>query len=300
MTSRIVSSLVLIAGIVGGFTLGLSHGQTGESSVTILAATPLGDGFTYQGRLLDAGVAPLSAQYDLRFTLFDESTGGNQVAGPVSVENVVVTNGLFTVPIDFGPGVFNGDNRFMAIAIRPGASGGTFTPLTTRQQITPTPYALYAKVAGAAESITQPCPRRKYYLTTLTPNGANADTVCVAGYHFASFAEIMDPSNLEYASDLVTSGQAHSLPDSGKGPPFSSLGFIRVGVTGANNNIPGNANCFALGIPWNTSSAAVNGTAIALKPTWTDSPINISPWDATVRTCDNVGAPVVRVWCVQD
>lgn len=116
----------------------------------------------------------------------------------------------------------------------------------------------------------------------------------------ASFAEIMDPSNLEYDMDLVASHVAHSLPDSGFGPPFSSLAFIRIGVTGTNNAVAGNANCISGGVPWSTSSAAVNGTAIGLSPTWTDAPTKVSPWDAIVRPCANTTAPVAHVWCVQD
>jgi hypothetical protein len=114
----------------------------------------------------------------------------------------------------------------------------------------------------------------------------------------------MDPSNLDYAQNGVDvpAGTAHILPDSGKGPPFSSLAFIRVGVTGTANNVPGNANCITNGVPWSTSNSNFFGTVIALKPTWTDAPSNVSPWDATVRRCDNPSspAPQVHVWCVQD
>jgi hypothetical protein len=37
-----------------------------------------------------------SGVYDLRFALFDAATGNGTVAVPVDIENVVVTNGLFT------------------------------------------------------------------------------------------------------------------------------------------------------------------------------------------------------------
>ena len=261
------------------------------------AATALGTGFTYQGRLL-VSMAPPNTPHDFQFTLFDSAAGGVLVAGPVTNANIAVSNGLFTTQIDFGPSAYNGDKRFLQIAVRPGGTGA-FTTLSGRQEITPTPYAVYALSVGNVSGKVV-CARRKFYLTSSVPNGAAADTACTAGYHFASFAEIMDPSGLEYAMDLVTNGVAHSLPDSGKGPPFSVLGFVRTGVTGANNAVAGNANCISGGVPWNTSSAAINGTALALKPTWEDTPSNISPWDAIVRSCDNIGAPQTHVWCVQD
>jgi hypothetical protein len=261
------------------------------------AATALGTAFTYQGRLL-VSLAPPNTPHDFQFALFDSAAGGVQVAGPVTNANVAVSNGVFTTKIDFGEAAYNGDKRFLQIAVRP-AGSGAFTTLSGRQEITPAPYAIYALNVGNVSG-TVTCAKRKYYLTTSVPTGATADTACTAGYHFASFAEIMDPSNLEYAMDLVTNGIAHSLPDSGKGPPFSSLGFVRIGVTGANNMVAGNANCISGGVPWSSSSASIFGTAIALKPTWQDSPSNISPWDAIVRSCDNVGAPQTHAWCVQD
>jgi hypothetical protein len=300
MKSRIILLALMIVVLFSGWVLASSNGrQTGPAATAV--ATPLGNGFTYQGRLTDNGGLP-TGTYDMQFTLFDQAANGSQVAGPLTIGDVPVSGGLFTVQLDFGGGVFNGDNRFLAIGIRPGSSAGAFTPLSTRQQITAAPYALYALNAATATAVLTAPPRRKYYMTSSTPNGASADTSCIAGYHFASFAEIMDPSNLDYAINGVDvpAGTAHSLPDSGQGPPFSSLAFIRVGVTGSNNAVPGNANCVSSGVPWSTSSPSVNGTAIALKPTWNDSPTNISPWDATVRPCDNTVAPVAHVWCAQD
>jgi hypothetical protein len=151
-----------------------------------------------------------------------------------------------------------------------------------------------------AGTLTATIPRRKYYMTSATPAGNAVINACVAGYHMASLAEIFNTSVLEYDMDLVASGDAHSVPDSGSGPPFSTLAFIRVGVAGANNAIPGNANCVSGGNVWSTNSAAVNGTAVALNPVWNSSSTNISPWDATVRPCSNTTAPVAHVWCVQN
>src|SRR5581483_6190831 len=69
---------------------------------TLLAQTPAGTAFSYQGRLTDAG-APATGVYDLQFTLWDAATGGTAVAGPLTIEDVSVTSGLFIVSLDFGP-----------------------------------------------------------------------------------------------------------------------------------------------------------------------------------------------------
>ena len=55
---------------------------------------------------------------------------------------------MFTVTLDFG-GVFTGADRWLEIAVRTNG-GGAFAPLTPRQAVTPTPYALYSATAGTA------------------------------------------------------------------------------------------------------------------------------------------------------
>ncbi len=107
----------------------------------------LGDSFTYQGRLTDGG-GPANGSYDLRFILYDAESGGAQVGTTVTKEEVGVTGGLFTVGLDFGIGAFDGSARWMEIAVRLGASTGTYTVLSPRQAIGSTPYALYAKASG--------------------------------------------------------------------------------------------------------------------------------------------------------
>src|SRR5438876_3433062 len=106
-------------------------------------SAPLGTAFTYQGRLNDNG-NPANGIYDLRFTIYDSTNNpGTVVAGPLTNSATSVSNGLFTVMLDFGAGVFNGADRWIAIAARTNG-GSAFTTLDPRQQTTPTPYALNA------------------------------------------------------------------------------------------------------------------------------------------------------------
>jgi hypothetical protein len=104
--------------------------------------------FTYQG-FLHEGSAPAQGAYDLRFALYDDGSGGSAVAGPVTNAAVAVSNGLFTVLLDFGSGIFNGAARWLDIGVRPQGTPGDFTPLTPRQPVTATPYALHALTAAA-------------------------------------------------------------------------------------------------------------------------------------------------------
>ena len=106
--------------------------------------------FTYQGRLSDGGT-PANGNYDLQFVLFDSLSGGAQVGSTQNVNTVAVSNGVFTVSLDFGPNSFPGANRFLEISARP--TGGSFTLLTPRQQITSTPYAVRSLNAASADSV---------------------------------------------------------------------------------------------------------------------------------------------------
>ena len=128
---------------------------------TVSAQTPQGTSFTYQGRLADGG-APADGAFDLRFILYDAAVGGSQVGPIVSRDDVVVSGGLFTVPLDFGAS-FAGNRRWLDVAVRPGASTGTYTSIAPRQELTSTPSALFSaatpwmgvagKPAGFADDI---------------------------------------------------------------------------------------------------------------------------------------------------
>src|SRR5215831_14653388 len=101
-----------------------------------------GTAFAYQGRLND-GPNPANGSYDLRFALFDASSIGTQQGGTITNVATAVSNGLFTVTLDFGPGIFTGDSRWLEIGVRPNG-GGTFTTLSPRQALSPSPYAVFA------------------------------------------------------------------------------------------------------------------------------------------------------------
>ena len=107
--------------------------------------------FTYQGQLQNNG-SPASGTYNLQFTLFATNTGGVAIAGPVTNGAVAVTNGLFTVTIDFGGGPWNGQSNWLQIAVETNSASATFTTLTPRQPITPVPYSIYAENGGTLAS----------------------------------------------------------------------------------------------------------------------------------------------------
>jgi len=111
----------------------------------ILVATGLhaqGTAFTYQGRLNSSGNNPANGNYDLRFAIWNAESGPSQVSGTVGTNALVVSNGLFTVTLDFGTDIFTGTDRWLEISVRTNGSG-SFTTLS-RQKLAATPYAVTA------------------------------------------------------------------------------------------------------------------------------------------------------------
>src|ERR1700690_1206451 len=131
---------------------------SGHASAQPLTDT-VGTGFTYQGKLNDGG-SPANGSYDLRFALYNALSGGTQVGSTITDTNVTVTDGLFTVELDFG-NVFNGTALYLEIGVRPGGSGGAFTTLAPRQALSATPYAHFSPQADNANLLNNQSP--SYY-----------------------------------------------------------------------------------------------------------------------------------------
>ena len=128
-------------------TLLLASGSAAQEKV--------GTGFTYQGFLKDGG-SPANGAYDFEFWLYDTDGGGTLMGGPVTADDVVVADGLFTVLLDFGADPFAGGARWLEIRMRPGASTEPYTTLVPRQALTSVPTALYAMTPAGPEGPAGP------------------------------------------------------------------------------------------------------------------------------------------------
>jgi hypothetical protein len=202
-------------------------------SGSVSLAVPWGTSFTYDGSLVDGGVHA-NGSYDLRFTLFDAASSGSAVAGPLTNASEVVSNGLFTTVLDFGPTAFTGQARWLEIGVRTN-DAGAFTTLSPRQPILATPYALHATTASsvAATNLTG----------TVGPNqlsGAYTNPVT-----FNNNANIFNGSGgglLTLNASQLTFG---TLPDarlSGTYGNAVTLGNVANQFTGTfNGNLNGNA-----------------------------------------------------------
>lgn len=161
---------VLLAGILSG-------------PLATMAQTPLGSTWSYQGRLVEDGT-PVNDLVDLRFTLC-ETEAADCTLGLSAVHDgqagngapVDVIDGLFTVQLDFGSGVFNDEARWLEIEVRsPHDPTDTlpFTVLSPRQPLTAAPFALYALDSpGGGGAVWQQDGADAYYDTGNVGIGTN-------------------------------------------------------------------------------------------------------------------------------
>jgi hypothetical protein len=118
-----------------------------------LAARAQTTAFTYQGQL-DSSNAPVTGVYDFRFQIYNASSV--VVAGPLTNAPVGVTNGLFTVTLNFGASVFDGSTRSLEIGVRGYGDTNAYAVLSPRQTLTSVPYAIQAINASNAVVLTAP------------------------------------------------------------------------------------------------------------------------------------------------
>lgn len=113
--------------------------------------------FTYQGKLADSGVAA-NGTYDITFKLYDTLANGTQIGTDIVRDDVVVSDGGFTVDLDFGAAAFaSGASRFLQLEVRAGAGAVTYTTLVPRQPLTSSPYAVKAASATSSDSLSAFC-----------------------------------------------------------------------------------------------------------------------------------------------
>ncbi|HZE80331.1 MAG TPA: hypothetical protein VE604_05475 [Candidatus Polarisedimenticolia bacterium] len=205
--------------------------------------------FTYQGKLTDSG-SSANGQYDFQFKLFDTATvgTGTQQGSLVSVTNVTVTSGIFTVQLDFGAcaSCFNGAPRFLEIAVKP-TSVPTFTTLTQRQPMTSTPYAIKSQTATSADGLSGTCVNcvtsgqiasipagsASYIQNTTSPQASSNFTISGNGSAAGTLS-----GNVVHASTQYNLGGNRIMSNS---VPLSNM-FVGVGA--GTSNTSGSFNSF--------------------------------------------------------
>jgi hypothetical protein len=120
--------------------------QTIDSVHIKVIPVPMGTAITYQGRLIDADDFA-DGLYDFQFKLFDANESGTQKGPAIYINDFDVVEGQFTIELDFGSDVYNGDARWLETTVSQ-SDGSDPCTLRPRVELTPAPYAIYAQTAG--------------------------------------------------------------------------------------------------------------------------------------------------------
>ena len=186
------------------------------------AAAALGQptAFSYQGQLTNES-EPATGSYDFQFALFGAVSGGAQIGATQTVAAVPVSNGVFTVQLDFGVSAFPGANRLLEIGVRP-ASTGSYTTLAPRQQISSTPYAIRTLSAMSADALSSAC------------------VGCVTDAQIGSVAGSKVSGAIPAAS--VPSGSGNYIQNTTAPQPNSNFNISGNGTVGGNLTVSGTLN----------------------------------------------------------
>ncbi len=229
-------------------------------------AAPLGTAFTYQGQLRKNG-SPYNGTCNFQFSLWDAVSGGAQIGSTLTQTGVTVSNGLFTVTLDFGTGVFTGDARWLQIAVQCSGDSG-YTTLSPRQALTATPYAQYA--LGAPWSGLQGVPAG-------FADNVDNDTTYTAGTGLSLTGNqfSVDFAGNGTATTVARSDHTHwgqSWTGTGTGLTLSG-GNIGLNASGTANGVAGYASATSgttygvVGHSASTSGSGVFGVATATSGT---------------------------------
>ncbi len=147
-------TMIILLSIALGLAIGTNVVSSRPAQQGQLEQTTQSTAFAYQGRLDDGG-KPANAVYDFQFVLYTAAVGGAQVGSIVTRDDLAVSNGLFSVSLDFGS-VFTGAARFLEVGVRPGTSTGSYTALSPRSELLAAPWAQFARTIYTRTVVVSP------------------------------------------------------------------------------------------------------------------------------------------------
>lgn len=204
--------------------------------------------FIYQGRL-SSGSTAQTGSFDFRFVLWDSVTGGAPVGQARTNLGVAAVNGLFATPIDFGSAVFDGSPRWLEIGVR-SSPEQSFVPLTPRQPLAPTPYALHAETAGtvADGAVGSAALAAGAVQGDKLAAGAVGSDKLAAGAAVKSLNGIKDDVVLAAGNNVTLNRSGNTLTIASTGGGTAGVGSVVSGTTAAVLAGTGNAatNNFAV------------------------------------------------------
>lgn len=193
-------------------------------SSTASAFAPLTSAFTYQGEIAWNGTAS-SATVDLRFRLFDDLAAGAQVGVTVEKLTTTLVDGRFTTDLDFGSSAFDGNERYLEIAVRSPAGVGAYVTLNPRQRLAAGPNSIYStKAATATNALALNGQAAAFYRDAANLNAGTIPDARLA----TSVARTNTNQTFTGAMNFSNAGNAFSGAFAGNGSALSSLNASNI------------------------------------------------------------------------
>jgi hypothetical protein len=175
-----------------------------------------GTAFNYDGILDDSG-GLATGVYDFTFSLSSSSNEVVQVGATITNLAVPVTDGTFTVTLNFGAGIFTGNPLWVGIGVRTNGAAN-FAMLSPLQPILPVPYAM---MAGTASNLlgTLPATQLTGIVSTAQLSGAvvtnNGISVTLSGTFSGNGAGLTNVQSVNLAFSWSTNALTSSMMTGG-------------------------------------------------------------------------------------
>src|SRR5258705_1554037 len=204
-------------------------------------SAPLGSAFTYHGVLATSGGAA-NGTFNFEFRLYDAPVSGN-ATGPVVINSLGVTNGLFTVDLDFGAAAFDGNARWLEIRVQ-GLGDPGFTTLAPRTQVRPSPYALLSSTVLDGAITSSKIANGAVGSAQLANGAVTSSNIANGSITAAQLASGAAFSNLYAGGQSGVAGGGIVLSENANNSNLVNAGYVRIGKVdlvpeGWTNNAPG-------------------------------------------------------------
>ena len=209
-------------------------------------SAPVDSAFTYQG-MLQSGGQPATGSFKFQFRLWSAAVDGTAVGAVLEQPAVTVSNGVFTANLDFGSKAYNGEARWLEIAVQPGDGKGPLTLLTPRQPVSTVPYASYSLLAAKVPNSAIKAGSIADGQVVRSLNSLKDDVNLIAGPNItlttnANGLQIAAPGGglaLPYSGSDRTAGPLFELANTGGGPVLKLTGTAGGGFPNAILHIDG-------------------------------------------------------------
>lgn len=199
--------------------------------------------FNYQGKLTDGGTAA-NGSFQMQFKLFDSAGGAGQVGSTITDVSVTVSQGIFSVKLDFGANALSGANRWLEIAVRRN-SGESYVTLSPREQIASSPYAVRTLSAATADTATNATNATNATMAATATNALSLGGVAANQYVQTNDPRLSDarnplPNSPSYIQNNLAQQASSNFNISGNGTvgTLNASGALTIGGVTAPANAP--------------------------------------------------------------